>query len=415
DSALQSDGSMNIFIGNGQTLVVGIESRELSVQSSEFDPTRLEVAYKSASGTSVMDNRLSGGQLGGLLEFRNQMLDPARQALGRTAQAVALSFNEQNAAGMDLYGNMGGDFFNIGNPDVTYSNRNSGTGTATATVGDLGGLTGADYILSYDGGAYALTRAGSGQAVAMTGSGTAGDPFVADGLHIVSGGTPAAGDRIMIRSSINAAKSMSRSLTDAQQIAMAAPTRIQAGLNNSGSGSVSATDIVDASDPALLNTAVIQFTSPTTYSVDGVGSFAYVSGEPIIVNGSQFAISGSPSAGDEFTLEANSGASGDNRNGLKLANVQAIGILDGGTISINESYGQLIGSVGSATRQVKLNFEAQSVVLANAESSQLAKSGVNLDEEAANLLKYQQAYQAVAHVVTVANSMFDTLINATRR
>ncbi len=415
DSVQQSDGSMNVFIGNGQTLVIGSEARQLTTQGSEFDPTRLEVAYRTSAGTSVMDNRLTGGQLGGLLEFRNQMLDPARQALGQTAQAVAVTFNEQNAAGMDLYGNMGGDFFGIGDPGVTYSNRNSGSGTAEATIADLGAVTGRDYILTYDGAAYSMLRADTGAAVSMSGTGTVGDPLIADGLSIVTGGAPAAGDRIMIKSSTNGAETITRSMNDAQQIAMAGPTRTLASLSNTGNGSISATDIVDRNDPALLNTAVIQFTGPATYSVDGAGSFAYVSGEPIVVHGSRFAISGTPQAGDEFTLEANTGASGDNRNGLLLANVQAQGILNGGTVSINDSYGQLIGQVGSATRQVQMNFDAQSVVKANAEASQLAKSGVNLDEEAANLLKYQQAYQAVAHVVSVANSMFDTLINATRR
>ncbi|MEQ8205479.1 MAG: flagellar hook-associated protein FlgK [Woeseia sp.] len=415
DSVQQSDGSMNIFIGNGQTLVVGSEARQLTTQGSEFDPTRLEVAYQTSSGTSVMDNRLTGGQLGGLLEFRNQMLDPARQALGHTAQAVALTVNVQNAAGMDLHGNLGGDFFGIGDPGVTYSNRNTGSGTAEATIADLGAVTGRDYILSYDGASYSMMRADTREAVTMTGSGSAGDPLVADGLSIVTGGAPAVGDRIMIKSSMNGAETITRTMEDAQQIAMAGPTRTLASLSNTGNGSISATEVVDRNDPALLDTAVIQFTGPATYSVNGAGSFAYVSGEPIVVNGSQFTISGTPQAGYEFSLEANSGASGDNRNGLLLANVQAQGILNGGTTSINDSYGQLIGQVGSATRQVQMNFDAQSVVMANAEASQLAKSGVNLDEEAANLLKYQQAYQAMAHVVSVANSMFDTLISATRR
>lgn len=415
NSVEQSDGSLNVFIGNGQNLVIGTESRQLATQGSEFDLTRSEVIYQSTGTSTALDTSLTGGTLGGLLEFRAQMLDPTRQSLGETAQAVAQAFNNQHASGLDLYGNLGGDFFEIDPPNVQYSSRNTGTATAAATITDITALTGNNYILEFDGANYSLSTAEDGQPVAMTGSGTAGDPFLAAGLSIVTSGASAAGDRIQIQPSGRSAGSLARAIDDPQAIAMAAPTRTAASLNNLGNGSISASEIVDRNDPGLLNTAVIEFTSPTTYSIDGSGSFAYTSGEPITVNGSQFAISGAPSVGDQFSLEANSGASGDNRNGLKLADVQTVGVLDGGTVSINESYGQLVASVGSATRQVQVNFEAQGVVLENAENARLAKSGVNLDEEAANLIKYQQAYQAVAQVVGVANTLFDTLIAATRR
>ena len=110
-----------------------------------------------------------------------------------------------------------------------------------------------------------------------------------------------------------------------------------------------------------------------------------------------------------------SGATGDNGNGLLLAEVQAIGLLDGGTISINQNYAQLVSGVGSTTRQLQANLDAQTVVLGNVEGELQSKSGVNLDEEAANLIRFQQAYQAAAQVVSVTSTLFDTLIAATRR
>jgi flagellar hook-associated protein 1 FlgK len=411
----QNDGSLNVFVSSGQNLVIGGESRDLGMRASEFDPTRVEITFGGQSGVAAIGNSISGGKLGGLIEFRNQVLDPARKSLGETAQALALTFNEQHASGMDLYGNLGGEFFAIDPPAVSASRNNSGTGTVTATIADLGALSGAEYVLTYDGAAYNLTRADSGQAVAMTGSGTAGDPFVAGGISIVTGGAAAAGDRQLIRPSVNGANSIARALTDPQALAMAAPTRTASSLNNIGNGAISQSSVVDRNDPGLLGSYVIEFTSANTYSVNGAGSFAYTSGDPITVSGSEFTISGAPSVGDQFTLEANTAASGDNRNGLQLANLQAVGILDGGTISINESYGQLVSDVGGKTRQVQANLEAQGVVLASAENAQLSKSGVNLDEEAANLLRYQQAYQAAAQVIAVASELFDTIINATRR
>ena len=187
-STLQDDGTLSVFIGSGQTLVIGTTARELAAGPGKFDPTRLEVAYQGAAGTTPLDIGLTGGTLGGLLEFRSEMLDPARESLGQTAVAFALSFNAQHAEGMDLRGTLGANFFDIADPTVLTSRLNSGTGTATATVSDLATFTGDDYVLTYDGAAYNLMRASDLQTIPMTGSGTAGDPFVAEGLSIEVGG-----------------------------------------------------------------------------------------------------------------------------------------------------------------------------------------------------------------------------------
>jgi len=411
----QDDGTLSVFIGSGQTLVIGTDAKELAVQGNRFNPTRLEVVYKGISGNAPLDTGLAGGTLGGLLEFRSQMLDPTRQTLGQTAVAFAQSFNEQHASGMDLRGALGGDFFSIAPPTILHSGFNTGSGDAVAAVGDLTGLTGDDYILTYDGASYSLSRAGSGEAVAMTGSGTVGDPFLAEGLSIEVNGAPAAGDQLMIRSGRDAAASVNVSISDPQAIAMAASTRTLRSINNLGDASISATNTVDRNDPALLTTSVIEFTAPGTYSINGAGAFAYTDGGPITINGAEFTISGVPQVGDQFTLEPNFGASGDNGNGLLLGDVQSVGILDGGSVSIIGNYGQLVAGVGSSTRQVQANLDAQNVVLNNVEDAQLSRSGVNIDEEAANLIRFQQAYQAAAQVVAVASTLFDALLNATRR
>ena len=266
-----------------------------------------------------------------------------------------------------------------------------------------------------DGESDSLARADPGRSVAVHGSGTAVEPFVAAGIEIEGGGAPAAGDRIMIRTGHNAAGSIQNAITDPRSIALAAPTRSQASDNNIGNAAITAATVVDASDPALLTGTFIEFTSPTTYSINGAGSFTYTDGDPIIVNGSSVAITGAPAVGDQFTIRANFGASGDNSNALLLSDIQALGALDGGSISINESYAQLVAGVGGTSHQIQAGLDAQNVVYTNAQEAVLAKSGVNLDEEAANLIRYQQAYQAVAQVVSVTKTLFDSLINATAR
>lgn len=412
---IQADGNMSVFIGSGQPLVTAGDARKLAATASEFDLTRMTVAYQGASGSTPLDTSNTGGNLGGLLEFRSQVLDPARQSLGQTAVAFAISMNQQNAQGLDLRGNLGGDLFSVADPRVLYSSNNTGTGTASATVADLGEFTGADYVLEYDGASYSVTRADTGAAVALTGSGSPGDPFRADGIIITVAGAPAAGDRLLISTAQNAAGSVESVVTDPQAIAMAAPTRTSVSQGNIGNGTISLPTILDPDDSDLLTSAVIEFTSPTTYSINGAGNFTYSEGSLIVLNGNGITINGTPAAGDRFSLDANYGASGDNSNGLRMAEIQSQGLLDGGTISINDSYGRLVSSVGAMTHQVKGSLEAQGVVLTNAEAAVSATSGVNLDEEAANLIKYQQAYQAVAQVVAVVSTMFDSLLSATRR
>lgn len=414
-TTLQDDGALNIFIGSGQPLVLGTKVQQLGVRGSEFDPTRVNVVYQGPSGNTPLDTALSGGTIGGLLEFRSRMLDSSRQSLGQTAVAFVEQFNAQHASGLDLRGNLGGDFFGIDPPTIRYSSNNTGSGTATAAVTDLSAFTGADYILEFDGAAYSLTRADTGQAISLSGSGTAADPFLADGIRIEVAGAAAAGDRLMIRTGHDAASSITSLISDPRSIALAAPTRVQSSLANIGDASISQVTVQNSSDPNLLSTSVIQFTSPNTYSINGAGSFAYVAGNPIIINGSSLTISGAPAVGDQFTIEANYGASGDNRNALLLADLQSLGILEGGTIGIGENYSQLVASVGGTTHQIQAGLSAQQVVLTNAENAVLSKSAVNLDEEAANLIRFQQAYQAAAQVVNITKTLFDSLLAATSR
>ena len=414
-TTIQDDGSMSVFIGSGQSLVVGSQVQQLAVRGSEYDATRMIVTYEGGAGSTALDNQLTGGTLGGLLEFRSRMLDPAMQSLGQTAAAFAAEFNAQHEAGMDLRGQLGGTFFAVDPPGILYSGNNTGSGTAVARIADLGAYTGADYRLDFDGASYTLTRADSGQVIPLTGSGTPADPFVADGIEIEVGGVPTAGDSVLIRTGGQAAASFRNLVDDPLEIAMAMPTRSSASLGNLGDATISSAAVVDSSDPGLLSSSVIEFTGPATYSINGAGSFAYTDGAPIVINGSEVTISGAPSVGDQFTIEANVGASGDNGNGLRLAGIQSVGLLDNGAISINENYGRLVTSVGSTTAQVQANLDAQNVIYSNAEDAMLSNSAVNLDEEATKLVQYQQAYQAAAQVVTVAKTLFDTLLAATAR
>lgn len=412
----QDDGTLNVFIGNGQSLVVGSQAATITTQPDAYLPQRLSLAYQSPSGANVdLKSVLSGGTVGGLLDFRREMLDPARNELGQVAVGLASVVNAQHAEGMDLSGNMGGNFFSVGNVGVQANTRNAGTGTVAVTRADVGAMTTSDYLMTYSGGAWSLTRADTGAAVTMTGTGTAGDPFVADGLSFVVGGTPTNGDRFLVQPTATAIGGLSVLITDPSRIAAAAPIRSSAAATNLGTGAISAGEVLDPADAALRNTAQIQFIDATHYSVNGAGSFTYAAGGNIDVNGWRVQISGEPQAGDAFTVGDNTGGVGDNRNALELAGALGKGLLSNGTISLNAASSSLVGRVGVATNQASTSLDAQKIIYDDTVAANDQVSGVNLDEEAANMVRYQQAYQAAAQVIRITQELFATLMNATGR
>ncbi|MFC5440737.1 flagellar hook-associated protein FlgK [Rhodanobacter ginsenosidimutans] len=400
----QNDNTINVFVGNGQALVSDTQSYPLATAPNVYDATRQEVV--GAASGSVLSGRISGGALGALMDFRSSVLDPAQTQLGRTAQALASAFNAQHMQGVDLNGDVGGQFFSVAGPTAQAASSNNGTGNVDASISDISKLTGADYTLSYAGGAWSL-RDTNGNNVAMGGTGTAADPFTAGGLSMVVPAGAVAGDSFRIQPSRNAAASLAVVITNPDKVAAAAPLAIKNGINNTGTATASA-----SLDGGALSGGVVQFTSATTYTVDGGAVQTYTPGQPINANGWNLQLSGTPQNGDSFTLTPNSNAQGDNTNALMLGKVANLGVLNGGVTSVGGAYSQLVGQVGSAGAVANDEKTTQTAVYNQAYGSQQSVSGVNLDEEAANLVRFQQAYQASAQVITTANSMFTALLSA---
>jgi flagellar hook-associated protein 1 FlgK len=411
----QDGGTVNVFVGSGQPLVLGADVNQLTTMQDPFDSARLTIALETPGSSVDISRNVSGGALGGLLDFRSEQLDPAHNALGRIAVALSDIVNTQHHNGIDLSGALGGDFFAVGGAEVSDNGLNTGTGTVTATRADVGALTGRDYILEMTSSGWQLRDSLTGAAAPMTGTGTAADPFVVDGLEIEVGGTADVGDTFLIRPTRGAITNMSVLISDPARVAAAAPIRTAANTGNSGSGTISAGEVLDSSNAQLRAPVTIQFLTTSTYSINGAGSFAYAGGGNIDVNGWRVQISGSPAVGDSFTVSDNTSGTGDNRNALLLADALKAPVLNGGTTSLGSAVGEFVGGIGVATRQAQVNRDAQNVVYEESLATKEAVSGVNLDEEAANLLKYQQAYQAAAQLIRVADSMFQTLLAATER
>lgn len=413
----QDDGTMNVFIGNGQSLVVGNQAGSIVTKPDPYLPQRTSLAYQASGSSASVDLRsvLSGGTVGGLLDFRREMLDPARNQLGQIAVGLASAVNAQHQEGMDLSGALGGNFFSVGGVGVQPNSLNAGSGTVAATRTGVGGLTTSDYVLSFTGGAWNLSRADTGAAVAMTGSGTAGSPFVADGLSFVVGGTPSNGDRFLVQPTANAISGFNVLITDPSKIAAAAPIRTTVGAANLGSGTISAGEVLDATNAQLRASTSIQFIDATHYSVNGAGSFAYSAGGNIDVNGWRVQVAGAPQAGDTFTVANNAGGVGDNRNALELAAVLGKGVLANGTTSLNSATSSFVGNIGVKAGQAATSRDAQQIIYDDTVKASDDVSGVNLDEEAANMMRYQQAYQAAAQVIRITQELFNSLMNATGR
>lgn len=416
----QSDGSMSVFVGNGQALVIDEKAMALQVVQSPVDPSKVNIAYlNNGKITSLQQSSLQGGSLGAYLTFRDQSLEPARNALGRVALGFAASINQQNQSGQDLNGVLGGGLLNSAAPRVDTGVNNTGTASVTATIADVAALTTSDYQLRFDGTNYTMTRL-SDNVVSYLGATLVPAPTV-DGVTVnLAFGAMAAGDGFLIRPTANAARDIALLTTDPTKLAAAAPMRTSAALANIGSAKISAGSVnAPPLDAALQSPLSITFTSPTTYAVTGavpavVGDQAYVSGQDISYNGWTMQITGTPVAGDVFNVASNTGASGDNRNALLMAALQNRNLMINGTSSLQSTYSQLVGQIGSKSSELAVTSAAQDTMLNQTISAQQSVSGVNLDEEAANLMRYQKAYQAAAKAMEIANSMFDSLLSLGR-
>ncbi len=412
-----SNGSLNVFLGNGQPLVLQGATTTLTTIPNQFDASQLEISTSTSNGNSI-SAAITSGDLGGLLAARSQIVDPAKNQLGQIATAFAQSVNQQQNAGLDLNGNLGANLFSVSAPVATASSNNTSGVSAAVSVAKVGALTTNNYVLSYKGGAYSLTNAADGTAVPFTGLGTAGSPITAAGLSIVLSGTPASGDQFLIKPTADVAGTLAVQLSNPTQIAAAGAVQATPGGGNTGTATITSGTVVDATNPSLLNAATITFASPTSYSINGGASIPYSAGATIPPVGStpqygwQAQISGTPAAGDTFTVQKNTGGTGDNRNALLGANQQSLPVLLNGTVSISGAVSSLITGIGSQAQQINTAQTAQTAVNTQAVANQQSISGVNLDEEAANLLQWQQAYQASAKALQIGSSLFQSLLTA---
>ena len=412
-TVMQADGNVSITVGSGQALVVGSRAFALGTTQSPEVPDQTDVVYRTGSASVPLGaTTLTGGSLGALLAFRSSTLVDAQNQLGRIAAGLAETFNAQHALGQDLVGGMGGDFFASPQAVATQHAANTGTATITAGMASAAALTSSNYRLVYGGGNYQLTRLSDNTTTTY-----ATLPQTVDGVTIaLGGGAPANGDSFLIEPTRYAARNLTVSISDPTRIAAASPMRTASSLSNLGSAKISDGVVNPPLSANVQQPVTLTFTGTgTTFDVTGTGTgnpagVAYTSGGAITYNGWTVQITGTPRAGDTFTIGPNTNGTADSRNASRLANLQTANTLNNGTTSYQGAYGQLTSTVGNTAAEMEIASAAQETIALRSRESQQALSGVNLDEEAANLLRYQQAYQASSKVIEVAQSLFQTIL-----
>ncbi len=426
----QSDNSFNIFVGNGQPVVVGKQTFDLTVAASLDDPNRMEVGYKSGGTTALLGPAtLQGGNIGGLLAFRTETLDSTQNALGRVAIGLAQSFNVQHQLGQDLNGTLGGNFFADIKPSVLTRAGNTGTAAVSASIADASALTTSDYELKYIGNGsgsdnFQLTRLSDGVQTSINIDPAAGYPYsqVIDGVSLTIDAGAALNDSWTLQPTRNGARDIAVLVTDAAKIAAANPVRAGTDVSNQGKGTIAVSGVTSVADLPLPGAPItLSYDNSgqinVTGSVTPIAPYAYVDGASVNIDGIDFVISGSLQNGDTFTISRNSGGVSGNSNAVALASLQSTNSLGrpsaGGTPVFNfqQAYAQLVSQVGNKTRQTQVMATAQQNLVAQTKQAQQSISGVNLDDEAANLLRYQQAYQASGKMMQLATTLFQTLLD----
>lgn len=414
------DGSLSVFVAGSQPLVLGQTANRLELQRDPVDSTQARIAFRQGSLSQTLPESSIGGSLGGLMTFLTQDLVGVQNELGRMALAINTTVNAQHRLGLDLAGNPGSDFF-VPAADATAMAATSNTGTAQlhTAVADPTALKASDYRITFTGSGVEIKRLSDG-----TASNFAGLPVTLDGLDFVlDSGAGAVGDSFLVRPYAEVARNMAMAMSAPNQLAAASPVAVTPGSGNSGGVSIEKLHAVSAS--ANLTAPVsISFLADGSYTVSGTldpgspppdnagppPSYNYTPGQPIAFNGWSLTLRGTPAAGDSFGVAAavpgttpqNSG------NADAVLALRDLATFDG--VSLSDGYGNLLSRMGTAVQGAKFATEFSSQLAVSAENARAAVSGVNLDEEAARLLQFQQSYQAAAKFLQVAQNAFDTMI-----
>ena len=422
-SYIGADETANVFVGSGQSLVLGVAAHKLVLQPNPADPSHVSLGVDIAGQVTDLSTQAIGdGALGGLMRFQDQDLASARNRLGQLVTGVASALNLQQSLGLDLLGQPGSALLQLDGPQALpgAGNARGADGNFSASLSlaitDASALKASDYLLQVDAAdpsQFSVTRLADGKQFMPLHDGD-----VLDGFAINLGGqAPAAGDSFTLKPVGRAAGNLTVLLTDGRGLAAANPVTAVPGAANSGNASVRALDIVAA--PANAYTAIsIRFTNDAgAYDILDSGgnvlaSATFTAGQPIRYDGMALQLAGLARAGDRINIAPTSHPAASNGNALRFDSLAASLLVDGQTAA--EAYANAMADVGVRMQGAVAAAATSAVVSTQAKAALTGQVGVNLDEEAARLLQYQQSYQAAAKMLQTAQTMFDAILSTVR-
>ncbi|WP_281556559.1 flagellar hook-associated protein FlgK [Thalassomonas sp. RHCl1] len=441
-----NNGVMTVMIGEGQTLVAGTTALSMSVVAGDPDPLDVQLQMNSINSSYTLQGDTLGGAVAAVFDFRDNTLKQASADIDLLAMSITDTMNQVQADGLDLNGLQGADIFaDINTTSATQSRSmghsdNPSATSLAVTITDMTLVTTDEYEMKYNGVNYELTNLSTGTTTALgaTGAGPFAIPALGIEISEVTPGTAMDGDTFLIRPTQNAAEDFKVNLTDPEAIAASSPIQVTADENNVSAGSVTITDITDPvlaqtfaqtnapitvdvyeSAPGVFSYQVTDSTGPLLPPVTGTYPAGGSSG-PITIAGAgfEFEITGDlaglgPNAREQFVIGDAFGA-GNGNNMLAMAATQNEAVVNGSTQTFAQLVASSVSTVGSEASLTENQALTADAMFEQAQSRHQAVSGVNLDEEAANMLKYQQAYQASAQIITVAQTIFDTILSSVR-
>ncbi|MGS0691428.1 flagellar hook-associated protein FlgK [Shewanella sp. 30m-9] len=422
-------GAKSIMLGGSMMLVSGEMSMQMGTAQGDPYPNELQITAQSGSKSMIIDASKLGGQLGALVNYRDETLIPSQMELGQFALGVSDAFNQAQAQGFDLNGQVGGNIFtDINDPSMQLGrvgalSSNTGNANLSVNIDDVGSLSGSSYELKFTApSSYELKDAASGNITPLTLNGTKLEG--ANGFSInIDVGALASGDTFEIRPTSSAAVSLSVEMTDPKGIA-AAGSKITADAANTGNSQVSVISIDDRSAANFpvtgseLTFEIDPSAVPPSFEVFDVngtslGAAAAYTPPTISAHGFTFEIDSTASSTEKFSFDL-SFAEGDNSNMVNMAKLSEAKLMNGGKTTLTDVFENTTLDVGSKTKSAEMSMGSSEAIYNQAYTRIQSVSGVNLDEEAANLMRFQQSYQASARIMTTANEIFNTLFSSLR-
>jgi flagellar hook-associated protein 1 len=412
------DGTVGIFVGGSQPLVLGKVAAQVAISGDEFgDPSKSKLQItRNGQSAIVEEGNLGGGAIAGLLRFYNTDLVDAGNLLGRMAMALGTKINEQQGLGLDQSGAAGQALFALGPvPPGLPSTANTGGASMSFSVQTVPtngatSLAASDYEVAFSSATTgSVRRVLDGQTVPFTGV-----PVLIDGLSLAVSGSPASGDRFLITPLRNAALAIDTTFSSPRNLAVASPVAASAGTSNQGTLTLQSL-LPQSANVNLTATVTLTFTGTGSFDVTGTGTgdpvgVAYTPGQPIQFNGWSLTLKGNPKPGDVYTVAANAFPNTSAGNAEAMLALRDLAMFDGAAVT--DGYAGLMSSIGIRVQSAGFSAGVSETIARNVETDRASIAGVNLDEEAAKLLQFQQAYQASAKILQVSQTMFDTMIRS---